>query len=205
MTTLGLVPEALSERRQSGPAPAASRDQVLAIAREHFLGCRRVDVKGIAAESGVGRATMYRWFGSREGLLAEAMLGVFAERVAGAQSAVAGEGAEAVQETISRIYAGLAEAPHIQFLISTERATALTLMTSSDGPVHPRIVELIQGLIEGERARGDYEPPSDPATLAYVLVRLAEAMLFNYASDEAARDLAKLREVMAPLLGATKR
>lgn len=188
--------------RRSGPAPGATREEVLAVARAHWLACRRLDVQAIAAECGVGRATVYRWFGSREGLLAEAMMSVFEERVGAARGAVGGRGAGALLDTIGLVYTGLAEAPHIRAFIERERALALPLMTSSDGPIHPRIVALIRGLIETEVERGDYRPPTDAETLAYVLVRLAEALLFNYATDEVAKDSARMREVVAALLGA---
>jgi len=197
------VPEVQSPRTGTrGPAPGATRDEVLALARAHFLDCRRVDVRAIAAESGVSRATLYRWFGSREGLLAEAMMQVFEARVADARAAVGGRGAKALVETIDLIYRGLAAAPHVRALIDRERAVALPLMTSSEGQVHPRIVEIIRGLIEAEVKRGDYEAPADPETLAYVFVRLAEAMLFNYETDANAKDVERLREVSAAMLGA---
>lgn len=188
--------------RTRGPTPGATRDEVLAIAREHFLGCRRVDVRAIAVECGVSRATLYRWFGSREGLLAEAMMEVFEARVADARAAVGGRGAKALVETIDLIYRGLAAAPHVRAFIDRERAVALPLMTSSEGQVHPRIVEIIRGLIEAEVQRGDYEAPADPETIAYVFVRLAEAMLFNYETDANAKDVERLREVSAAMLGA---
>lgn len=195
------MPEVQSPRTR-GPAPGATRDEVLAIARACFLECRRLDVRAIAAEAGVSRATLYRWFGSREGLLAEAMMEVFEARVADARAAVGGRGAEALVETIDLIYRGLAAAPHIRAFIDRERTVALPLMTSSEGQVHPRIVEIIRGLIEAEVARGDYEAPADPETLAYVFVRLAEALLFNYETDEIAKDVERLREVSEAMLGA---
>ena len=145
---------------------------------------------------------MYRWFGSREGLLAEAMLGVFEARVADARAAVGGRGARALLNTLDRTYAGLAEAPHIRAFIEREPATALPLMTSSEGQVHPRIVELVRDLIDAEVERGHYEPPMDTDTLAYVVVRLSEALLFNYATDDIPKDSARLRETWAALLGA---
>jgi AcrR family transcriptional regulator len=176
--------------------------QVLAAARRRYLEGRRVDVRAIAAELGLARATIYRWFGSREGLIGEAMLGVFEQRVADARAAVPGRGAAALLDTLNLIYRGLAEAPHIRSFIDRERATALPLMTSSQGPVHPRLVEVIRDLIDAEVERGDYTPPTDTTTLAYVLVRLAEALLFNYADDDIPKDAQRLREVFAGLLGA---
>ena len=201
----GSASAAVSEReppRRRGPAPGATREEVLELARSHWLQCRQIDVQAIAAECGVGRATVYRWFGSREGLIAEAMLGVFEARVRDARAAVRGRGAAALLETLDLVYRGLAAAPHIRSFIQREPATALSLMTSSQGMVHPRIVELIQGLIDAEVERGDYRTPADTATLAYVLVRLAEALLFNYDADEVPKNAESLREVVASLLGA---
>jgi AcrR family transcriptional regulator len=186
--------------RRRGPVPGANREEVLAVARAHFLDCRRVDVQAIAAECGVGRATVYRWFGSREGLIGEAMLGVFEGRAADARAAARGRGATALLQTFDLIYRGLAEAPHIRAFIERERTTALPLMTSSSGVVHPRIVELVRELIDAEVEHGSYRPPADTATMAYVIVRLAEALVFNYAADDIPKDIERLREVWSALL-----
>jgi AcrR family transcriptional regulator len=190
------------ERRRPGPAPGATREEVLAVARTHWLQCRRIEVQAIAAECGVGRATVYRWFGSREGLIAEAMMSVFERRVADARAAVGGGGASALLKTFGLVYRGLAEAPHIRSFIERERAVALPLMTSSEGRVHPRIVELLREMIDAEVERGHYQPTTDTGTLAYVLVRLSEALLFNYAADDVPKDQERLREVIAALLRA---
>ncbi len=39
-----------------------------------YLRGRRVDVQAIAAELGLSRATIYRWFGSRENLIGEVLV-----------------------------------------------------------------------------------------------------------------------------------
>ena len=59
--------------RRGRPA-AASRDDVLALAMHRYLRGRRVDVQAIAAELGLGRTTIYRWFGSREELIGEILV-----------------------------------------------------------------------------------------------------------------------------------
>ena len=45
------------------------------------------------------------------------------------------------------------------------------------------------------------EPPVDSATLAYAIVRLAEAFLFNDATAAMRGDVDRLREIEAALLG----
>ena len=43
----------------------------MAAALHRYLRGRRIDVQAIAVELGLGRATIYRWFGSREELIGE--------------------------------------------------------------------------------------------------------------------------------------
>ncbi|MCW2966705.1 MAG: TetR family transcriptional regulator [Solirubrobacteraceae bacterium] len=198
------VPMAAAEaRRKRGPAAGATREEVLARATAEFLACRRIDVQAIAADCGVGRATIYRWYGSRDQLIGEAMLGVVSARIADARRLIGGHGAGALLDTLDLVYRGLSAAPHVRAFIERDRTTALPLMTSSSGPLHPRMIEIVRGLIDEEIAHGGYAPPTDSATLAYVLVRLAEGLLFNYAQDDIPKDLDHLREVVAALLGAT--
>ena len=77
----------------------------------------------------------------------------------------------------------------------------MRIFTSSAGVVEPRAVACVQALIEEEMAAGDYEPPADPATLAYALVHLRHAFLWNDATNGVRGDYERLREVSAALLG----
>src|SRR5438067_1241088 len=56
--------------RRGRPA-TASRDDVLALVTALYLDGQRVDITVVAARLGLGRATIYRWFGSRDALLGE--------------------------------------------------------------------------------------------------------------------------------------
>jgi len=191
----------MAVERRTGPAPGATREEVLELARERLVACERIDVRAIATECGVGRATVYRWFGSREGLVAEAMVAVFEQRVVDARGASDGSGAPPLLDAVGLVYAGVVTAPHLRHLVEREPELARRIITSSAGAVHPRVVALIRGLIDTEIERGSYEPPIDPETLAYVLVRLAESALFHYDTDEYPRDLERMREVQRALLG----
>ena len=67
------------------------------------------------------------------------------------------------------------------------------------------MVANIARLIENEMRLGTYEPPVEPATLAYAIVKLAEAFLFNDAAARIRGDVARLRDVEAALLGVSGR
>jgi AcrR family transcriptional regulator len=191
-------PTALERRR--GRPPAASREDVLQAALYRYLRGGRIDVQAIARELGLGRTTIYRWFGSREGLIGETVARAAEPLFDDARASARGQGGVALLDTFDRINRGLATAPALRTFLELER-DALKILTSSGGVVHPRAVAKIQRFIEDEARAGTYRPPVDPATLAYAIVRLAEAFLFNDATAAVRGDVDRLREIEAALLG----
>jgi AcrR family transcriptional regulator len=181
--------------------PAATRADVLDCARRRYLDGERVDVRAIAQEVGVARATLYRWFGSRDGLLGEVVAAEALEYFARARARVPGRGAAALLETFDQINRGLARSPALRSFLERERAAALRILTSSGGVVQPASVDAIAALIEDEVRAGAYRPPVEPRTLAYAIVRLAEAFIYNDALAGIRGDVDALREIEAALLG----
>jgi AcrR family transcriptional regulator len=187
--------------RPRGPRAAATRGDVLASARRRYLDGQRVDVRAVAAEVGVSRATVYRWFGSREALLGEVIAREAEEFFARMREGVKGQGAPALLETFDRINHGLTRATALRRFVEQEREVALRTLTSSGGRVQPAAVAAIASMIEDEVRAGAYDPPVDPATLAYAIVRLAEAFIYNDALAGIRGDVEGLRQVEAVLLG----
>jgi AcrR family transcriptional regulator len=192
-------------QRKRGPAPGATREEVLALARAHWLDCRRIDVQAIAAECGVGRATVYRWFGSRETLLGEVLVRAADPLLDVARAEARGRGGRALLDTFDRFNRSLIAAPALRQYVEQEREGALRVITSGAGVVEPHLVGRIGALIDEEVARGAYEPPVETATLAYAIVRLAEAFLFSDVATGIRGDVEKLRAVEAALLGVSSR
>ena len=187
------------DRRRGRPA-AASREDVLDLALNRYLHGQRVDVQAIAAALGLGRTTIYRWFGSREGLIGETVAQAADPLFDEARASAKGRGGVALLDTFDRINRALAAAPALRSFLELER-DALRMLTSSGGVIHRRAVAKIEGFIEDEVRTGAYEPPVDPSTLAYAIVRLAEAFLFNDATAAMRGDVERLREIEAALLG----
>lgn len=188
-------------QRPRGRPPAASREDVLAAALYRYLRGQRIDVQEIAGELGLGRTTIYRWFGSREGLIGEVVVRAAEPLVEAARAQARGRGAPALLDTFDHLNRSLAEAPALRQFLQRERGAALRILTSSAGIVHPRMVRIVTGLIEDEVRTGAYKPPVDPATLGYAIVRLAQAFLFNDAAADLRGDVDRLREVEAAILG----
>jgi AcrR family transcriptional regulator len=174
---------------------------VLEAAMHRYLRGRRIDVQAIAGDLGLSRATIYRWFGSREDLIGEVLVLAATPLLEDARAGARGRGGRALLDTFDRFNRGLAHAPALRQFVEQERDAALRIITAGGGAVQPRIVAMIAGLIEEEVRAGTYEPPVEPETLGYAIVRLAEAFLFNDAAAGMRGDVDRLREVEAALLG----
>jgi AcrR family transcriptional regulator len=185
--------------RRGRPA-TASRDDVLAAVTELYLAGQRVDITVVAARLGLGRATIYRWFGSREELLGEVVARQLELLVARKRAEVRRRGAAGLLEVLDRVNQTLTRSLAVRRLLEQERDSAMRMLTTSAGVVEPRAVACVQALIEEEMTRG-YEPPADPETLAFALVHLRHAFLWNDATSGVRGDYERLREVSAALLG----
>jgi AcrR family transcriptional regulator len=187
--------------RSPGPAAAATREQVLDVARREFGEGRRVDLRAIAAELGLARATLYRWFGSRDGLLGEMIARDAEQYFRRVRGRVKSRGGRALLETFDQINRGLTRSTALRRFLEQERESALRTLTSSGGIVEPRSVAVVADLIDDEVRRGAYDPPVDVPTLAYAIVGLANAFLYNDAVAGIRGDVDRLRDVEAALLG----
>lgn len=187
--------------RPPGRPAAATRADVLAAARREYLEGRRLDVQAIAAEVGIARATIYRWFGSREGLLGEVIACEAEQYFHRVRARVKGRGARALLETFDQINRGIVRSVPLRTFLEQERETALRTLTSSGGTVEPRAVAAIAAIIEDEVRAGAYQPPVEVPTLAYAIARLADAFLYNDAVAGIRGDVDRLRDVEAALLG----
>jgi AcrR family transcriptional regulator len=197
--------QARVSNRGPGRPAAASREDVIEAGLHRYLRGRRVDVQAIAAELGLGRATIYRWFGSRERLIGEVIIRATEPVLASSRAGLSGKGGPGLLDTFDRFNRALADAPALRSFVEQERDAALRIIASGAGLVQPRMVELIAGLIAEETEAATYEPPVEPRTLGYAIVRLAEAFLFNDAVAGIRGDVDRLREVEAALLGVPSR
>lgn len=195
------MPASSPPARRRGRPAAATREEVLDLAMHRYLRGERIDVQAVAAELGLGRATIYRWFRSRDALIGEVLARAAEPLLEAARAASSGIGGAVLLETFDRFNRSLVDAPALRHFVEHEPEAALRIITSGHGVVQTRIVARIAELIEEEADAGAYEPPVEPATLAYAIVRLAEAFLLGDAVAGMRGDVERLREVEGVLLG----
>src|SRR5437870_10213576 len=156
------MPEASISGSRRGRRAAATREEVLALVMHRYLRGMRVDVQAIAAELGLGRTTLYRWFGSRDEMIGEVIVRAAVPVLAEAREGARGEGADALLDTFDRFNRALGASTALRHFVEREREAALRVITHSSGSVHPRIVAMIEAVITREVSAGTYEPPVDP-------------------------------------------
>jgi AcrR family transcriptional regulator len=191
----------MTSAARPGRRATATRDDVVEAALHRYLRGQRVDVQALASELGLGRTTIYRWFGSRDMLLGEVLTRATDPVIDAARAGARGRGGRALLDTFDRLNRALADAPALRTFVENERDAALRVITSGSAVLQPHVVARISGLIEAEVRAGHYEPPIDIETLAYAIVKLAEAFLFSDAAAGMRGDVDRLRDVEAALLG----
>ena len=144
---------------------------------------------------------MHRWFQTREALLGELLATLAEQRLQAIRAEVPGGGARALLETADRFNREVAATRGMRFLLAQEQERALRILTSGGGIVQPRVVAAVEDVIVAEVQAGRYTPVVAPNALAYAIVRLGEAFLYNDAIVGIRGDTQRLREIEAALLG----
>ena len=145
------------------------------LARKKWLAGERLDVGKIAGELGVGRATVFRWVGTRENLYAEICFALFQKELERAASGARGQGLDRLLDTIERVLHALAAAAPLRRFLADDPEFALRVLTSRHSPVQHRCTIAITELIDDSRI----EPALPSGELAYIVVRITEAFLYR--------------------------
>jgi AcrR family transcriptional regulator len=183
-----------------GRPAAVTRKQGLQRASAWLQAGRRLEMQALARDLGVGRTTLYGWFGSREGLLAEAFAHAARLTLFRIRSQVSTTGAPAILQTLQRYDRTVATHPAIIGFLRADPATTIRLVTDPSGALHRTHVAIFEELIAREVQTGAYVAPLPVATLAYALVTLGEHAIFIEAQG-LHPDLERLAAVQAHLLG----
>lgn len=187
--------------RSPGRPASATREEVIALTRRAFLAGERVDVQAIAAELGLSRASIYRWFGSRDGLLGAMLVQEYQQMIARADARCRARGARRILEVLDRVARWEAVNEPFRQYFQNEPMSGLRILTASDGPVQPRAVAAVAELIAKVEDEDGYDPVLERDLLAYTLVRLGEAFLYTDTAAGIRNDVDRLHEVQRVLLG----
>lgn len=189
----------MSQESTPRPTPA----DALRTARRTFLGQQRVDMNELASALGVGRATLYRWAGSRDQLLGEVMWSLAhpaLERIKAETPASGGDGTAWVLAIYRRFGELILETPPVLHFVRTEPEAALRVMTTKSSPHQARVIAWYRDLLVEAQERFGVTYRLDPETLAFTLIRVAESFLWTDLITGEEPDLSRGWEVARVLL-----
>ena len=160
-------------------SPAAIPAEIFTAAVDAFAAGQRLDMRSLAQQLGVARATLYRRAGNRERLLDE-MLWWRARRllVDQVQATATLAGTERLVAVIGGVLRAIATDRPLRAFLESDPETALRLLTGPRSTVHQGMATALEKLIDLERDRGCFEPSLDTPTLAYAIVRISEGFLY---------------------------
>ncbi|UJB19961.1 MULTISPECIES: QsdR family transcriptional regulator [Lysobacter] len=163
--------------REPGPRRATPLDLFRA-ARRGWIAGERLDIGALAAELGIGRATAFRWVGSREQLLGEVVWSLCEPLLQQAAAATSGRGPRRVAAICEYAIRAMLVYPPLRRFIEQDAEFALRLLTSKQGPVQERVIGQVRELLRHQADHGALVLPLNVDTLSYLIVRLCESFLY---------------------------
>ena len=157
-----------AERR---PDPLAA----FRIARRWFVAGRRIEMGELAAEVGVNRATLFRWVGGRDELLAEVVWSLTEPTLRRAEREASGRGGARIAAVLGRFAALVDGSGYFQAFLRREPERALRILTTRAGTLQARVVADIEAMLAAEPGLTLPLPRHD---LAYLIVRITESFLY---------------------------
>lgn len=188
------------------PAPSASGERptpeaALQLSRRTFLDGERIEMRTLAADLGIGRSTLYRWFGDRDRLIGETVWTLLDDSIQRAESENADlRGAARLRAVISRINRDISASRPLRRLLTAEPEAALRVLTTKHGGVQPRVIRYLEKRISEEREHEPIAEGVEARDLAYALVRLNEGFLYADQITDTPVDLDALDKIVAALL-----
>ncbi|MGO1070744.1 QsdR family transcriptional regulator [Lysobacter sp. CA199] len=163
--------------RDPPPRKATPLDLFRAARRDWIAG-ERLDIGALAGALGIGRATAFRWVGSREQLLGEVIWSLCEPLLQQAVAATSGRGPRRVAAICEYAIRAMLVYPPLRRFIAQDAEFALRLLTSKQGPVQERVIGKVRELLQHQSEQGALSLPLNVDTLAYLIVRLCESFLY---------------------------
>lgn len=191
----GIVPEGIER-------PADVPPEIFGAALRTFYEQRRLDMRALAAELGIGRSSLYRKVRSRDHLLSAVLWFLARRAIVHALDATRElSGPERVLAVISHFLHGIHGQPELRRLLQEEPEAALRILTSKQGDVQRHMIAAVDRLLAAEQTVAARQLTLDRGTLAYVIVRIGESFLYADVIADNESDVDRAVEVIARLLG----
>jgi AcrR family transcriptional regulator len=187
-------------RMLAGPDQRPDPLTAFRIARKWFLAGRRIEMRELAAELGVNRATLFRWVGNRDDLLAEILWSLAEPTLTAALNDAQGSGGRRIATAIGRFATVIDQTPFFRDFLRREPERALRVLTTRVGTVQSRLLAAVETIVREEISAGRLDPPLPVRDLAYVIVRIVESFIYADVITGEQIDVAGVEQAIAALL-----
>lgn len=195
----------LSRSAREDPKPPVTPLDALELATRKWLTGERLDIGRLAHELGIGRATLFRWVGTREQLYGEVLRKLYARQRAYLLKTAQGKGLDLLEDVVRRNLDALATSVPLRRFIENDPEFAIRLLTSPHGSAQQHSVEVEVELLQRVLAEAKISPQLDLHSLAHMIVRIGEAFLYAGAIGGQKPDLDTFVEAIRILASAQKR
>ncbi|WP_221043115.1 TetR/AcrR family transcriptional regulator [Mycobacterium senriense] len=147
-------------------------------------GVSRTTVDDIAKEASVHRTTVYRYFGSRDDVLAFVMLRESASVIEGAEQTLNGNRpfSNRLLDALDGAIAAVEKSRWLRVLFSAESLT-MTVAAAASTAFRDRIRQTLRPYVDAAKANGELREQLDPDAVADWLVRVAQMLLMDHLAE----------------------
>jgi AcrR family transcriptional regulator len=164
---------------EPAPVPAARSDEVVVrAAARYFLTNGTLEMRDLAQRLGVGRATLYRWRGSRTQLLSDVLLWLGLRNLRRSEMDVATPpGPRRLLDVHAIHIPRMSNSPALRSFVRNEPELASNLLLDANGKVHVGMTHALAGLIRSQEV-GGWTAPLGAEKLAQIISRVDEAFMY---------------------------
>ena len=170
------------------------------LARQWFIGAKRIELQKLAVELGISRATAYRWAGSAEQLVGHVLASLVDDTFKQIAQRTTSTGSERVLEVLEQGMRYAQDFEPLQKFLARDAQLGLKIVASKHGPVQERTIANLQQLLEEEIEAGNMTLPVAADVMAYALTRIVESFLYADLITGATSDLDSASSILRLML-----
>lgn len=149
------------------------------LALRKWLDGERIEMTHLARELGIGRATLFRWVGSREQLTGEVIWYLCALLWSDVVKNTHGDGSEYIADLSYRFMTDILATDPLRQFLDRDPEYALRVLTSKSSVIQSRIVAEVAKELSDQKSKGHIDPSIDTDNLAYLIIRVMESFIYS--------------------------
>ena len=170
------------------------------LARQWFIGAKRIELQKLAVELGISRATAYRWAGSAEQLVGHVLASLVDDTFHQIVQRTTTIGSRRVLEVLEQGMRYAHEFQPLRQFLAKDAQLGLKIVASRHSPVQERTIGNLRQLLEEEVNAGHMTLPVEPGVMAYALTRIVESFLYADLITGAEPDLENAKNILELML-----